>query len=307
MTSATISCVKMLMREQIILEKNPVEGTIMIFNEEDIQNSKFIIFGTKGTPHQGSFLMFKIHYGTNYPYKEPKVVIINQKHRTHPNLYVSGVGGGKVCVSILGTWGKNNWSAALKTRGVLVSIQSLLIDNPIKQEPGYSDIEESWKDSPIDEKKERYKIMKEYNIISSYYALKDTAFHVLLHGVLGFEEFQEEVINYFRNNWRDYQSQVEYFKPLHGQVFSKNCYGLSAKINYPDLKHDFETICSKYGIDPNQPEEDEVEEVANEDSVVSQEVNCTVDVRDEKKANGKAKGKSKEKIKITLKITKKKK
>ena len=307
MTSATISCVKMLMREQIILEKNPVEGTIMIFNEEDIQNSKFMIFGTKGTPHHGSFLMFNIQYGDNYPYKEPKVVIVNQKHRTHPNLYVSGVGGGKVCVSILGTWGKNNWSSALKTRGVLVSIQSLLIDNPIKQEPGYSDIEESWKDSPIAEKREHYKIMKEYNIISSYYALKDTAFHVLLHGVLGFEEFQEEVINYFRNNWRDYQSQVEYFKPLHGQVFSKNCYSLSAKINYPDLKHDFETICTKYGIDPNQAEENEVEEVANEDRVVSQEVNDTVDVQDKKKSNGKAKGKSKEKIKISLKINKKKK
>ena len=55
----------------------------MKFNDKDIRDSKFMIIGTKGTPHEGSFLMFKIHYGTNYPYKEPKVVIINQKYRTH--------------------------------------------------------------------------------------------------------------------------------------------------------------------------------------------------------------------------------
>lgn len=290
MTSATIPCVKMLMREQQILEKNPVDGTIIKFNEQDIQNSKFMIFGTKGTPHQGSFLMFKIYYGTQYPFKEPKVVIINQKHRTHPNLYVSNRDGGKVCVSILGTWGKNNWSAALKTRGVLVSIQSLLIDNPIKQEPGYSDIEESWKDSSVVRQQELYKIMKEYNIISSYYALKDTAFHVLLHGVLGFEEFQKEAIDYFRNNWKDYQSQVEYFKLLDEKVFSKNCYCLSAKINYQDLKNDFETICDKYGIDPNQPEEDQIEKVVEQEVEVDEEV-------DEKKSKGNPK--------ITLKINKK--
>ena len=302
MTSTTIPCVKMLMREQKILEKNPVEGTIMKFSYKDIRDSKFMIFGTKGTPHEGSFLMFKIKYGDNYPYKEPKVVIINQKHRTHPNLYVSSVGGGKVCVSILGTWGKNNWSAALKTRGVLVSIQSLLIDNPIKQEPGYSDIEESWKDSPIAGKREHYKIMKEYNIISSYYALKDTAFHVLLHGVLGFEEFQEEVIDYFKDNWRDYQSQVEYFKPLHGQIFNKNCYNLSVKINYPDLKHDFETICAKYGIDLNQPEENEVGEVVESKVEVNEEVNEEIDKTVNQK---KLKVKLKMKPKITLKITKK--
>lgn len=292
MTSASKICIKMLMREQQILAKNPVEGTIMKFNEQNIQYSKFMIIGTKGTPHEGSFLVFKIKYGDDYPYKEPSVVIINQKYRTHPNLYVSGQDGGKVCVSILGTWGKNNWSAALKTRGVLISIQSLLIDNPLKQEPGYSDIEESWKDSSKIELRERYNIMKEYTIISGYYALKHNAFHFLLNGVYGFEEFQKEAIDYFKNNWRDYKSQVESFKPLHGQVFSKNCYALSAKINYPDLKTDFENICAKYGIDPNQPDEDEVKKTVEPD--------IDVVVNEEK-----PKEKPKERPKIGLKISKK--
>ena len=115
------------------------------------------------------------------------------------------------------------------------------------------------------------------------------------------ENFKRNILNlyYFKNNWRDYQSQVEYFKPLHGQVFSKNCYGLSAKINYSDLKHDFETICSKYGIDPNQPEEDEVEKVAEQEVEVNEEVNEEVN----KTVN---EAKTKGKPKITLKITKKK-
>ena len=244
MSSTTKPCVKMLMREQQMHNKNLVPGTVMKFNENDIQNSKFMIVGTRGTPFQGSFFLFRIYYKDDYPYREPVVKIINQRYRTHPNLYVNG----KVCVSILGTWGKNNWSAALKTRGVLISIQSLLIDNPIKQEPGYCDIEESWKTSSNERRREHYKIMKEYNIISSYYSLKCTAFEVLINGVDGFEEFQDEIGDYFKNNWEDYQAQIGYFKNLDGQYFKNSLYNLTVKINYQELKDDFDKICRIYCI-----------------------------------------------------------
>jgi len=247
--SSTVAkpCVKMLMREHKMFKQNTVPGTFMKFNENDIQNSKFMIIGTQGTPFQGTFFMFRIYYTDDYPYKEPSVRIMNQSYRTHPNLYVNG----KVCVSILGTWGKNNWSAALKTRGILASIQSLLIKNPIQQEPGYSDIQESWKDSIDFKKRERYKIMEEYNIISSYYSLKYTAFDVLLNGVNGFEEFQDEAIIYFKINWKDYLNQVEYFKHLNGKHFRINIYNLSVKINYHQLKNDFNKICKIYCVNPN--------------------------------------------------------
>jgi hypothetical protein len=43
---------------------------------------------------------------------------------------------GKVCLSILGTWSGPKWSPALTTTSVMATIQSLLDENPIRNEPG---------------------------------------------------------------------------------------------------------------------------------------------------------------------------
>ena len=51
----------------------------------------------------------------------------------NPNLYACG----KVCLSILGTWEGPGWTPALSLRTVLLSIQSLLGEAPLTNEPSY--------------------------------------------------------------------------------------------------------------------------------------------------------------------------
>ena len=51
----------------------------------------------------------------------------------NPNLYENG----KVCLSILGTWSGPGWTTACTLSSVLLSIQSLLNENPIHNEPGW--------------------------------------------------------------------------------------------------------------------------------------------------------------------------
>lgn len=59
--------------------------------------------------------------------------------RFNPNIYA----GGKVCLSILGTWrGERGeeWSSAQGLESILISIQSLMSSNPYENEPGFEEV-----------------------------------------------------------------------------------------------------------------------------------------------------------------------
>ena len=61
------------------------------------------------------------------------------KTRIHPNIYVGGhKNGRKVCLSILGTWNGPKWTTVMDISTVLITIQSLLDNNPLCHEPGFS-------------------------------------------------------------------------------------------------------------------------------------------------------------------------
>jgi len=61
----------------------------------------------------------------------------------HPNLYA--IPNGKVCLSILGTWGTMEWSPLLTLEKILMTIQGLMDDNPLAHEPSF---EKTLKTSP---------------------------------------------------------------------------------------------------------------------------------------------------------------
>ena len=65
----------------------------------------------------------------------PKVIYQTRdgKIRFNPNLYTCG----KVCVSILNTWAGPQWTSCQSLKSVLISLQSLLNDKPIQNEPGF--------------------------------------------------------------------------------------------------------------------------------------------------------------------------
>lgn len=77
--------------------------------------------------------------GAEYPAKPPAVVALTTnggRTRFNPNIYA----GGKVCLSILGTWraGRGEeWSSAQGIESILLSIQSLMSSNPYENEPGF--------------------------------------------------------------------------------------------------------------------------------------------------------------------------
>lgn len=110
-------------------------GIYYWFDEADMTRGKALIIGPKDTPYAYAPLLFSFQLPNDYPFNPPHVLITTSDAETrfHPNLYV----GGKVCLSILGTWSGPKWSAVMTISTVLSSIQSLLEANPITNEPSY--------------------------------------------------------------------------------------------------------------------------------------------------------------------------
>ncbi|PRD29573.1 UNVERIFIED_CONTAM: (E3-independent) E2 ubiquitin-conjugating enzyme [Trichonephila clavipes] len=98
-----------------------------------------LIKGPKRTPYEDGLFFFDFQLPADYPKAPPLCHYISYcSDRLNPNLYE----GGKVCVSLLGTWGGKGtemWNPATSNLlQVIVSIQGLiLVSEPYYNEAGY--------------------------------------------------------------------------------------------------------------------------------------------------------------------------
>lgn len=87
---------------------------------------RMLIFGASATPYAHGAFIFDVYFDENYPNRPPHVNLMttgNGQVRFGPNLYNTG----KVCLSLLGTWG-DNWKANESTMlQVAISIQSIVM------------------------------------------------------------------------------------------------------------------------------------------------------------------------------------
>lgn len=88
------------------------------YDETDITKVKALIIGAEDTPYEDGFFYFSIDIPTTYPFDHPsaKFETINNDIRFNPNLYE----GGKVCLSIIGTWQGPKWSSIQTDRKSVV-------------------------------------------------------------------------------------------------------------------------------------------------------------------------------------------
>jgi ubiquitin-protein ligase len=106
----------------------------VFFHEQKMEFIKSFIAGSSGTPYAHGLFEFDVCLH-NYPLEPPLVNIkttAGASIRFNPNLYHTG----KVCLSLLGTWEghkEETWSPARTISQVLVSIQSLVMDENIAE------------------------------------------------------------------------------------------------------------------------------------------------------------------------------
>jgi ubiquitin-conjugating enzyme E2 Z len=140
MTITTITpdprSLKRRVKEVADLIENPIDGVQIIQDENCMHFIHVLIDGVKDSPYEGGFFYFLMAYPENYPFTPFKVKFMTTgvgQVRFNPNLYNCG----KVCLSILGTWSGPEWSAAHNLRSTIISLQALMNETPLINEPGY--------------------------------------------------------------------------------------------------------------------------------------------------------------------------
>lgn len=116
--------------------KNPLtdQGIYYIHDDADMMKGYAMIVGPSDTPYFGGFYFFEFRYPHDYPYSPPEVKYCTNGHniRFNPNLYVCG----KVCVSLLNTWRGDQWTSCQSISTVLLTLCTLLCNDPLLNEPG---------------------------------------------------------------------------------------------------------------------------------------------------------------------------
>ena len=199
-------------------------------NDEDVYNVKAMIIGPDDTPYEGGFYFLDIVFPKNYPLDPPKATFmtLNQEVRFNPNLYKNG----KVCVSILNTWSGPGWTTACTLSGVLLSIQSLLNERPIQNEPGWE--------------KEKGDKCKTYNDMIEYYNLKVALIQMIRNTPKGFDEFKDIMLKHYITNYDKYQKFLQKRTHLNGEIRNLRLYSMSTKLNYSKLVDEMTILYSEF-------------------------------------------------------------
>ena len=206
------------------IEKNKLHemGIFIEFNEDNFLEAKAMIIGPEETLYEGGILFFKIFFPINYPFSPPDVCYIARNRvRIHPNLYTRHhkTGHGKVCLSILGTWSGPKWTSVMDVSTVLITIQSILDNNPLLHEPGVSN----------------ELLIKNYNKIIEYENILTLFLKNIIDIPSGFEIFTDVI----KKNNEKYKlriiNKIKKKKNIKEKI-KLSIYNLDYNINYKDLK-----------------------------------------------------------------------
>lgn len=247
MNSLTI---KRIISDKRNIEKNPLDtfGIYTSFDEEDIYSAKALIIGPSGTPYHNGYYLFSITFPENYPFSPPKLKLRtldpNGHIRLNPNLYTCG----KVCLSILNTWSGPKWSSCQNISSVLVSIQSILNENPIHNEPGWES--------------ENGSISSNYNNIITHENFNIAIINIINNIPLGFEVFLPIIREYFINNFNSIETRVSNLINTYkdNTIEKSKIYSLTTKYRFTHILKELTDIYNSY-TEFEKPKITQLEEV----------------------------------------------
>jgi len=213
------SSMKRILIDIVDLKKDPLEDAYLSFDEENLYDVYLLIIGSEGCPYEGGFYMFKITFTDRYPIEPPKVKFLttHEKVRVNPNMYENG----KVCLSILGTWAGPSWTSVMTLRSLILSLQSLLSENPLRNEPGYEN-ELSTSQRNIS-----------YNMIVNFFNWSHAIIEMIKNPV--HEGFRETIKKEYIARYDKYVQMFkmkENFEP----TLVKAMYGMRMMVDYSTLK-----------------------------------------------------------------------
>nr|XP_037268731.1 ubiquitin-conjugating enzyme E2 Z-like [Rhipicephalus microplus] len=122
---------------------NPVPGIFVEPEKGNVTYVHAVIVGPDNTPCQGGLFHFVLKFLLDNPACPPQVRFMTtdgERVRFNPNLYSSGL----VSLSIPGTFHGPSWNPEMTLKTVVVSIQLLLIEQPLANEPALGREFQTW-------------------------------------------------------------------------------------------------------------------------------------------------------------------
>lgn len=207
------------------IEKDPIEGIHIQYND-NIDNIKALIQGNAGTPYEFGFFCFDITFPPTYPHASPQVTFINPNPdvRFHPNLYRCG----KVCLSLLGTWEGPQWTSCQTLKSVLVSLQSILDNNPMRNEPSFEKLKEH---SPIN---------VAFNMIITHYTLLYGCLIQLITPCC--KEFDDVIMEQFQKNKTAISQKIDQLSTNNGTIYQSRIYGMKLVFDSHRIESTFKDV-----------------------------------------------------------------
>jgi len=212
-------------------------GIHIHFNEDNMMKANAIIIGPKDTPYENGILYFIIEFPHDYPFRPPKVgYLSHSRYRIHPNLYRGTSHDnfiGKVCLSSINTWSGPKWTTIMHIGSILLSIQSLLCNNPLHNEPGF--------ETENGDKNNLYNLIVEHDNYN--HLIKNNAFEI--HPM--FESFNEIIKNHLKKEKEQIMKKLNDLASKHPKPakITLNIYNISMIINYPALKQELNDKLNK--------------------------------------------------------------
>ena len=247
MTSISI---KRITRDVMNIKKDPMEdiGIFIHWDEANLHKIKALIIGPEGTPYAYGNYLFDITFPEEYPHKPPKVTYQTRygNIRFNPNLYCCG----KVCVSILNTWSGPQWTSCQSLRSVLLSLQSLLNENPIHNEPGFET--------------ENGDKCKKYNQVISH-SNYSVAILNYIKNPGSFDVFLPQMREMFVKNYHKIIKNISNSKNKNNQKIYSPIYNMSIVTEYKKITEEIENLYldfTKHSKLLDLDIEDEVKQVA---------------------------------------------
>jgi ubiquitin-protein ligase len=200
--------------------------TYYYHTDGDIMKGHVLILGVENSPYYGGFYFFDNTFPDEYPFVPPQWKFLTNDGRTrfNPNLYQIN-GNGKVCLSILNTWGESTWSQIQRFSSVLETVRAHLFhDKPLINEPGFSD-----KD-PMNDIYSRMLYYQNLNF-NVYTNLMETPKYAL--------PFKQIMIDNFKSNKDYFQKYLDENKYLHGKTES-------IRYDSQNVTYNFETLSKKF-------------------------------------------------------------
>ena len=216
--------VKRLINDIKDIRKSPLDSEGIYYKHDDtnLLLGYAYICGPKDSMYFGGNYFYKINFPHDYPHRPPKLTFMNKdgKTRFHPNMYKNG----KICLSILNTWKGDQWTGCQSIRSILLTIVSILDNNPLLHEPGFTRI---------------HRDCERYNKIIRYKNFDFSINKMMLNKVTDIvfytDLFKEEIQFQFNKNKEDLTQIVGEMKDITTEIVTTVIYNLNENIDWTHM------------------------------------------------------------------------